>query len=243
MATVGDVLKTVSRLLNDSQAGYEFARWDKPLLLSILDEALMLISIYKPDEFTEIKIIKLQAGSDQTAECCKKVLKVYCQTDEYGNAIGAPLMKVSNSILARWSKKDCEPTRQSPFLLSSYILEDASNVDFSVRPPVPREVDVYVRVLCQVLPTNASELNETDDIGLTTALPAAYEWCLYRAMIIDDESQTASTIALRHLETFFELMKVQYTREHIAKLGNLQSPEAKSEIASLRASGLIGKQV
>ena len=109
--TVNNFLENVSESLNDAETDYEFTHWGKAYLLSLLNEAIVLISIYRPDEFTEAKIIKLAPGTFQNADCCKKVYKLYTQTDKWGNEIGPALMKVANKVADLWTKVACPPDK------------------------------------------------------------------------------------------------------------------------------------
>lgn len=243
MSTVNEFLLNAARSLNDAQPGREFRRWSRELLISFLNEAIDLIRIFRPDEFTSTAVVQLSAGTWQTVDCCSKVLKVFCQTDKYGNEIGGTLLKISPTVISKWIKEACPQPAGSAFRLSSYTIENKSDVSFSVRPPVPVNAEVYVRLSC-IKPPSDYDLNDGDvSLDLPSSEAAAMQWVLYRAMIIDDESETAAAVAGQHLSLCLELLKVQYAREKIAQIGDLTSPEVRSELQALRGAGLIGKQV
>lgn len=242
MVTVNDFLDNVSESLNDAETDYDFNHWGKPFLLSLLNEAIVLISIYKPDEFIEAKIIKLAPGAYQNADCCKKVYKLYTQTDKWGNEIGPILMKVANKIADMWTKEACPPEK-NPFRLTGYTIENDAGALFSVRPPVPANEDVYVKASCLTYPKAFTLADGNEEIKFSSSLPAAVQWVLYRALMVDDNSQNSLTVAVQHLTTFFQLMKIQYTRDTVKEMGELFTKEARDKITVLRAAGMVGNQV
>lgn len=242
MVTVNNFLENVSESLNDAETDYEFTHWGKAYLLSLLNEAIVLISIYRPDEFTEAKIIKLAPGTFQNADCCKKVYKLYTQTDKWGNEIGPALMKVANKVADLWTKVACPPDK-NPFRLTGYTIENNAGALFSVRPPVPANQDVYVKASCLTFPKEFTLADGNEEIKFSSSIPAATQWVLYRALMVDDNSQNSLTEAVQHLTTFFQLMKIQYTRDTVKELGDAFTKEARDKIAVLRTAGMVGNQV
>lgn len=241
MATLNHFLDGLARDLNDAEKAHEYARWTKVQLLDYLNEGLRVAAFFKPELFSQTKVIQLSPGTDQQAPDATFVTRVVAQTDEFGNMLYGQLPKRAPAAMFRWNKAGCPP--KHPFKLRGYWIESDGSNEFSVTPPVPVDPPVYVKLRMLEEPDDLTPADYDSEFLDSGTAPALRQWVLYRAMFIDDESQTASAAALHHLELFFNLLRIQFTRELVAKIGAAPSPAVRNLISIMRGTGMIGAQV
>ena len=86
--TFKDWLRNVAASLSDDEPGKPFQRYALKDLIMAYNDAICLVASYRPDLFTEVKIVALTAGYLQDVRgCCVNVLDVLYQTDQYGNVL------------------------------------------------------------------------------------------------------------------------------------------------------------
>lgn len=209
------LLLEIARDLNDAEPGHEHVTWEVEALTTWFNEALGNAFTLNPTKFAEVKVIKLTTGSDQWPCDCAILHRVLGQTDALGYTTRS-LSQSDGDLDARWTKPSSCPPARGPFRLTDFTFNVGEDGYFTVRPPVPPNADVYMKVLCYVRPKVFSPGDDIPDDG---TVAAAKQWVLYRALMRDDESQVSLAAAQVHIKTFFELLKIQYTQELALQLG------------------------
>lgn len=218
--TLKDWLKTIAFALNDDEPNHEFTRYPVDKLLAALNAARCLGYKYREDLFTEWRIVKLEAGKYQDVRgCCDKVLEVSDQTDIDGNIIKELLgsRKTTTTVKRRWNKPSCI---NRPFAPDGYVIDNASldkNMSgrFEVSPPVPCDVDAYVRVKCVSgpCPLDETHLNEPFGAGSCDLTTAAWYFVLARMQAGDRFSNgTVQNMQYNH-RMFFDILGVVQRQE------------------------------
>jgi len=214
--TLDDLLDGLARDLNDAEQGHAFTTWAKQDLLRWFNEAQCLIFSLRQNLFTQKKVVKLNPGADQCVCECATIHQIYGQSDAAGNLIeDSPLPRKSETVAWRWTKKPCRKSTAggTQFRLQGYTFDPEEGGHFMVSPPVPPGEDVYIKIACAVAPEEYSLGKPNTPIKDCTITVAARQWVLFRAMFVDDESQSAFHAALEHKKTFYELLNLQVARE------------------------------
>lgn len=149
--------KTIAFALNDDEPNHEFTRYPIESVLMALNDAMCMVFKYRPDLYTEWRIIKLTAGRHQDARgCCSNILAIAEQTDQYGNIIKTlgNTRRTNTAAKIRWRKPSCIVPKDAPngYVIDYVTTDDNMNSRFEVVPPVPCDTDVYVRAKCVARP-------------------------------------------------------------------------------------------
>lgn len=142
--------ETIAFALNDSEPDHEFARYPLEQMVAAYNAGLCLVEKYRPDLFTEWRIVKLDEGSYQDVRgCCANVLEVVSQTDEHGNTIKEihGSRDTTTTTKKMWKKPSCIQFH-GDYLVENASIDQNMNGRFTVDPPVPCDTDAYVRVKC-----------------------------------------------------------------------------------------------
>lgn len=210
--TFKDWLRTVAAALNDDMPDGAFQRYALKDMVAAYNAALCLVAKYRPDEFTEIKNIKLNAGKYQDIRsCCSNVLGVLDQVDANGNIIKElSKSRTSSSKASRnWKKPSCIKPVGVEYVVSNTSIDPNLNGRFEVYPPVPCGVDAYVLVKCVATPCMLSEADlEKGFNGDCTMNTAAWHYVL-ATMLAGDRFASGSTQQMQyHYRMFFDILGV-----------------------------------
>jgi hypothetical protein len=241
---LSQVLDDLAVDLNDAEEGHAFQTWTRGQLLAYLNEALCNAFTLNPSLFSETIVIQLQAGSDQQPCDCTILHCIIGQTDAQGTLLGGYLPRRSNAATYAWSKPGCPAPAGGPFRLTGYNFDPLENGGFSVTPPVPPGVKVYVKARCSTLPeafTSADLDTECcsgrggsdTDCRMVTA---ARQWVLFRAHMVDEQSLSSVNTAMIHLKLYFQLLNVQFSRQLAQQIGALSSPSAAAALSTARVT-------
>lgn len=216
--TLYEWLRTVAFPLNDDEPGRPFQRYPLKDMIAAYNAAMCLVAKYRKDLFTELKTVRLAPGTYQDVRgCCGEVLDVLDQTDANGDLI----RKISGARERRttakriWKKASCLRTPEGV----TYFVENA-DIDknmhgrFSVDPPVPCDVEVYVLVKCVTAPCTYNEADAnvelvTDCIHLT----AAWHYVLATMLAGDQFANAAGGGKNYHYRMFFDILGVVQRQE------------------------------
>lgn len=223
-------LDTIAFQLQDDEPDREYERYPVKQLLAAYNAAMVLVARYRPDLFTEYEIVKLQPGRYQdTRGCgCTNVLDVVDQTDAKGGTIteikGA--RKTKTVAKRHWNKPSClnSPTGDKGYKVDNISIDENMNGRFTVKPPVPCDVDAYVRVKCvkQPCPLEEADLNTSFD-GNSEMNTAAWHFVLARMKSGDRDSHNATGDVKFHMDMFFQILKINLEIETL-----FESPEKAS---------------
>lgn len=219
--TLHEWLRTVAFALNDDEPNRPFQRYLVKDLLAALNSALTLVARYRPDLYTETPVIKLQAGIQQDARgCCVNVLDVLEQTDEHGNHIKklSGSRRTVNKVKNTWKKPSCLRTSNKfEYLVDSANIDVNLNGRFTVDPPVPCDVDVYVRVKCVTSPQPFTEVDVNMQVpggAFCDQMVASWHYVLATMLTGDrfDNSVGAQDKQF-HYKMFFDILGVVQRQE------------------------------
>lgn len=154
--------KTIAFALNDDEPNHEFTRYPIENVLMALNDAVCMVFKYRPDLYTDWRIIKLEGGRHQDVRgCCTNILSIAEQTDAQGNTIKTlgNTRRTNTTAKVRWRKPSCIIPKDAPngYVIDYVMVDQNMNGRFEVVPPVPCGTDVYVRAKCVSRPCAYTE--------------------------------------------------------------------------------------
>lgn len=219
-----DFLRSIAAQLGDDKPGSPFRRYPLSLLSSFYTEAMCFVATHRPDLFTNFVVMKLETGSYQDARCCgcTNVTGVVAQIDADGNTI-KDLSAASNSSgdTSKWFRAVCrsvtngDGTTSSVPIIINISMENGMNGVFTVDPPVPPGVDMWVKLKCVGAPPSADEASVLSggSTGDCKFLPAIRSYILYRALQGDRHAVGASTEAQNEFRNALTYLGIQLKYE------------------------------
>lgn len=218
MTTINDLLVRSARDLNDYTdhiANKQFQRWTKEQLLGYWNEALCVMFSLNPSKFRCAKVAKLKPGLNHVFEECKRVLSVIGVSDKDGNILYEIEQDKADKTL-RWGgfrPRSCPPPFQHTrdFRLTHYRIATDKDGSIFVKPPVPYGKDIYLKVMCETPPKvfSISDLDADVEQANCSDVTFGAHWVLFRALMVDEESQSSVQLANQHLQLFFKLIEVK----------------------------------
>lgn len=224
---VYDFLLTIASQLGDARPGGEFRRYPLRDLVAFYSEAMCFVSAHRPDLFTDYTVMKLSAGADQDARCCgcTNVISVVSQIDADGNTIKdlSSTSSQSTTNKSRWYRAPCRDASSGTQLIINVSITPGMNGNFTVSPPVPAGVDMWVKLKCVHAPPSPCE---SDVLGAASTgdckfLPAIRSYILYRALQGDRHATGAAQEAqneFRNAATYLGL-QIKYENAQEAQNG------------------------
>lgn len=201
--------------LNDAYPGYEFSIWPQEQLLGFFNEALCLIAAYRPDMFTELKVVKVRPCENYLSLCdCVKVLGVLGQSDKDGKQLRPLPRRSAKTTLWTGKKRRQEFTDR----ITEYELLENTNLVRVFPDNLDPTKDIYVVVRCSVEP-DTYDLDSTAPDERCAFLAAARHWVLYNAKMIDGEfSQALHTSAKEHRDMFVSILNLTKAADEALEL-------------------------
>jgi hypothetical protein len=216
-----DWLLTVASSLNDAEPGREFHRYPLRDYLAAYNAAISLVAKHKGEDFIELVKVKLRPGKHQDArQCCSHVVGILDQIDANGN-IYKQLSSSAKKVKNKWRKPSCvtSAANSAPdgYLIGGTTIDTQLNGRFTVEPPVPCDVDVYVLVKCVKKVGNLTEADiATLDVDNSSFMnTAAWHYVLARMLTGDRHAGSSDSTAAVHYKMFFDLLGVAYKQEAI----------------------------
>lgn len=227
--SVYDFLLTVASQLGDAKPNAPFRRYPLRDLVAFYKEAMCFVATHRPDLFTEFVVMKLDTGAQQDARCgcgCINVLGFVAQIDANGNTIkdltstGGTAKKTS-----KWYRPVCKKvtnpdgTTSITTLIDGIYIEPGMNGSFTVSPPIPPGVDVWVKLKCSRGPADVSEADVLDgaSTGDCQFLPAIRSYVLYRALQGDRHAAGAAGEAQNEFRNVHNYLKIQLAAEQLVE--------------------------
>jgi hypothetical protein len=210
--TLRDYLASVAKSLGDfdeSDVGAQYQHWDLKSLLAWYNEAMCLVSTYKPQDFVKTKVMKLQPGTTQTA-CCKQIGAAMEYTDARGQHIAYLRPLDSKTAVRPWRGSVCA-TQTAPnqsYAPTNTWRMDSATDSFEVYPPVPNAGDYYVKIRCIEQPPAKDIGNLDDGQGDCRYCAAASEWIMYKALSGETDVGMLQASQM-HYKAFFDLLGIQ----------------------------------
>lgn len=223
MTTTYDLLTRAARDLNDYTDGVpnkQFQRWNQRQLLDYWNEALCVMYTLNPSKFKNTCVEKLSPGINQEFKGCERVLSVVGVSDQNGNVLYEIEQDRGDKKLpwGGFRPRHCPTFQHSlDFKLKSYRIATEKDGSVFVSPAVPYGVDVYLKFVCETPPVKF-DLNDLDaDVEQSNCADVALgvHWVLFRALMVDEESQSSNSLATQHLQLFLKLIdaKVEVDKE------------------------------
>jgi hypothetical protein len=219
--SVYEFLRTIAAQLGDDRPGSPFRRYALKDLVAYYGEAMCFVATHRPDLFTDFTVMKLETGSSQDARCCgcTNVLGVVAQIDADGNTIKdlASANSESSADKSRWYRAPCKVTSGGTTtpLITTITVEPGMNGVFSVTPPVPPGVDMWVKLKCVHAPPSPDEASVLAGgmMGDCKFGVAIRSYVLYRALQGDRHAVGASSEAQNELKNVYTYLGMQLKME------------------------------
>ena len=102
-------------------------------------------------------------------------------------------------------------THNRDFKLISYRILTDKDGSVMVKPAVPYGMDVHLKFMCETPPREFEMNNLSADVAQSNCIDVAMgvHWVLFRALMVDEESQSSNSLASQHLNLFFKLLEVK----------------------------------
>lgn len=226
MTTINDLIIRTARDLNDYTdhiPNKQFQRWTIEQLLGYWNEAMCVIFTLNPSKFKHSRVAKLKPGINQVIDDCSRVLSVLGVSDKDGNVL-YEIDQDRDDFKLPWKpyrKAMCKQFMHSrDFRLLRYRIESDKDGSIFVKPAVPYGVDVYLKYICECKPTPFSINDLEADIEESNCTVASFgiHWVLFRALMVDEESQSSTSLATNHLQLFFKLIEAKHELDKDANL-------------------------
>lgn len=217
MTTINDLIVRAARDLNDytdEVPNKQFQRWTQEQLLGYWNEALCVMYTLNPSKFKCAKVAKLKPGINQVFDECKRVLSVIGVSDKDGNVL-YEIEKDTDDKKLKWGgyrPRHCTTfTHNRDFKLTSYRILTDKDGSAMVKPAVPYGMDVHLKFMCETPPREFEMNNLSADIAQSNCIDVTMgvHWVLFRALMVDEESQSSNSLASQHLNLFFKLLEVK----------------------------------
>ena len=217
MTTINDLIVRAARDLNDytdEVPNKQFQRWTQEQLLGYWNEALCVMYTLNPSKFKCAKVAKLKPGINQVFDECKRVLSVIGVSDQNGNVL-YEIEKDTDDKKLKWGgyrPRHCTTfTHNRDFKLTSYRILTDKDGSVMVKPAVPYGTDVHLKFMCETPPREFEMNNLSADIAQSNCIDVTMgvHWVLFRALMVDEESQASNSLASQHLNLFFKLLEVK----------------------------------
>lgn len=207
----GDIIREVSRDLNDQETGYEYTTWPKEQLRSYLYEAITQLAVLFRKLFLVQHVVRVKPGGLWQKACiCEQIIRIVGEVTEDGEQLIRYLSNVTDDTRLVWAggiERCPVGEAHGKYEMTGYSINNVDESMFKVYPPIPRgEEDHFILVECFDSPSGAP-----DDFNVPTRLVALVkQWMLYRAYAVDSENNpTVIQISNMHRETYMKLLEME----------------------------------
>jgi hypothetical protein len=214
VTTLKDWLRTIAAQLGDDEPGRPFQRYQVSDMIAAYNAAMCLVARYRPDLFTELRVVRLRAGKYQDARgCCSKVLDILDQTDAEGNVLRAlgQSRDTRTAVTKHWKKPSCLAAGDDAdaYRIDSAQLDMGLDGRFTVEPPVPCGIAAYVMVKCVQTACGfaITQVNEPLNVECIHNV-AAWHYVLATMLTGDRYDNGGSSNAQYHYRLFFDILGI-----------------------------------
>ena len=229
--------------LNDCEPNHEFTRYPLPVVLAALNEGLATVSQLRPDLYTDLKVVKLAPGTHQDVRgCCGAVYDIIEQVDSLGNII-KPLTgarKTNTTAKKKWTKPSCivPEGADGGYVVTGIDINSTLNGRFDVWPPVPCDVEAYVRIKCASTPCRYIEADLNMPFDGSTVPTLATKHYILGTLMMGDRFANAGAVPGQgawHIKRFYEVLglmtQAEEKYESPSKAGEEQGLNDKPNVA------------
>jgi hypothetical protein len=218
MPTVKATAEQISRQLNDQQRGFEYTRWTRVMLIDYISDALVQISVFRPDAFTEVMQIDLQPGVRQ--QLPEGIFNLASVLDNNDPDNPLAVMRDDMGLVRAFSKKVChydfDENGNVVYRLTAYSYDPRVPGFFFVSPPVPLGMSTPPSIGISVV-TSPPVLDNT---WWLKNLPvdnkyynAVIAWALSKGYEVDTESESSFRLMQFHRSEFYKMLGVKYSMD------------------------------
>lgn len=217
MATLNSLVVRAAQDLNDyvpNVPNRQFQRWSQEQLIDYWNEAFCVMYSLNPSKFRCPKVAKLKPGINQVFDECERVTSVIGVSDKDGNVL-YEIEKDKADKKLKWGgfrPRNC-PTfsHTKDYKIESYKILTEKDGSLIVKPPVPYGANVWLKFMCETPPETygVSDLDQDISSDSCADITIGIQWVLFRALMIDEESQSSTSNASNHLQLFFKLLDVR----------------------------------
>lgn len=207
-----EIFGLVSFELNDASA----VRWDGAELIRVLNDAERAVVLARPDANAVTESVKLVAGTKQAVPTgAFRLLDATRNMGTAGTTAGAAI-----NFSDRRSQDLFNPGWHTDTAVStvSEVFYDAERdpLIFYVSAPIAATPDCYIEVASAKAPTKITA--SSDSITLVDVyVPAIEEWMLWRAYMVNTQSQASMARAQVHLSAFNALLGIKTQADKAVK--------------------------
>lgn len=196
MTTLNQALLQLAADLKDDAPGNEFIAYPRELLLQWWNDGVCLLATFRPDLFSETKVVTLQPGSRQEVEGCDVIGKVLGQVNPDGTV--TPIRRSDFNTTLAWTKRGC-PLPAAKYTITSYRFDQTQKDVFYIEPPIPPGKEVKVELTCSGSPEPLSIENLDEEVDL-----ACYQFAMTKHYVLSmaysqDTDQTNLALAQFHM--------------------------------------------
>lgn len=214
---VVDWFRTIAAVLNDDEPTRPFERYALKNMMFAYNQAMSLVAQYRPDLFTELKMVTLHAGKYQDVRgCCSKVLDVLDQVDQNGNVLRELRNTRAKPTTAErnWKKPSCLPAAANEYVILTVNIDKSLDGRFTVYPPVPCGVKAYVMVKCVGQPCALTLADQNTQMpGSDVLNTAAWHYVLASQLTGDRFATGAAGDKAYHYRMFFDMLGIQQRQD------------------------------
>ncbi len=196
-------------------------RIEDPLIVDYLNEGLSEMFKLNPNKFIKTVVAKLDDSDLQQPCCCDLLYSVDAITDAHGNFI-AELKEVDDTAQTAFGKRNCASRETDT---RSYSKVSGTDNQFTVKPPVSPNDNVYARMTCAVKPDKV-KLGEELDESVTENYANLVDYVLYCLFGSETESATSQQKSAQYYKQFLdrtllhEQIRVAFTHQATAQTSN-----------------------
>lgn len=218
MPTLKTAVETVSIQLNDQEKGFEYTRWPLTQLIEYANEALIQVSLHRPDAFTTVTNVQLQPGVQQSLPAGVTGLASVLSNNDPQNPLA--VMRDDIGLVRTFNKKLCnyelDCSGNVVYKISSYSYDPRTPGYFYVSPPVPAGMNPAPSLPISAV-TSPPTLDSTswfNNIPVDTKYyNAILAWMLSKAYEVDTESETSFRQMQYQRNEFYRMLGIKYTME------------------------------
>lgn len=214
---VVDWFRTIAAVLNDDEPSRPFQRYALKDMMFAYGQAMSLVAQYRPDLFTELKVVTLRAGKYQDVRgCCSKVLDVMDQVDANGNVLRElkNTRSKATTVERNWKKPSCLPAAANSYVILSVNIDKNLDGRFTVYPPVPCGTEAYVMAKCVGVPCALSPADQNATMpGSDVLNTAAWHYVLASQLTGDRFATGAAGDKAYHYRMFFDMLGIQQRQD------------------------------
>jgi len=223
--SVSGLCERVTALLSDDEPGYENVRWDKNLIKALVGDALWMVSVFKPDLFTEEVEITLEPGEclQQLPEDCDSLVEFVCVVDEDGALV--PVNMTQNYALVkrtrsyppiRCRKRGGELQGITQFQVAVSPFNTRS---FVTSPVVPEGSSYTITALCTNLTGFVDGTEDKLPSELRPWILPIMELVMYFLTSMDRDNPDLLALSQLHLNAFQSMTQLSFAAIDAARRG------------------------